>query len=80
MVHSSLPHSSLSTNNEVLQLWNGTSLLPTAPGLDLETWLCLKAAGAGSVVLPGAWKEIQIWVSSRSLSLCSICTSLLGML
>lgn len=56
MVHSPLPHSSLNTDNEVLQLWNGTSHSPTT-WLDLETWLCLTAAGVDSVILLGTWKE-----------------------
>lgn len=69
MLHSLLPHSSLSTNNEVLQLKNDITI--ACSSLDLETQLCLKARGLGSVILLGTWTERKFryeWAQKVSLS------------
>lgn len=59
MVHSSIPHSSLSPNNEVFQLRTDISLLPTTPWLDLGICFCLTAIGVGSIILLGAGEKMK---------------------
>lgn len=79
--HSSLPHSSLKTHNEVLQLRSDIAFAYKTLAESRKMALPDSSRG-GESHPPGCLEreEIQVWASSTRIFLDSISTSLLGLL